>query len=112
MEDNILQNLHNSSDDAKVEFNDNTVLLFTQNNSQFKNKLIDVKFIFDSARLSESLGDKGLISSANILQIADVFHQVVFSLFLLCFQAIVRLFLPRETSEMFRHFVLTVNKTT
>ena len=33
MEDNILQNLHNSSDDAKVEFNDNTVLLFTQNNS-------------------------------------------------------------------------------
>ena len=110
MEDNILQNLHNSSDDAKVEFNDNTVLLFTQNNSQFKNKLIDVKFIFDSACLS--LGDKGLISSANILQIADVIHQVVFSLFLLCFQAIVRLFLPRETSEMFRHFVLTVNKTT
>ena len=36
---------------------------------------IDVKFIFDSARL-------GLFSSANILQIADVALQVVFFLFL------------------------------
>ena len=33
---------------------------------------VDVKFIFDSACLSTSLGDKGLFSSANILQIADV----------------------------------------
>ena len=33
---------------------------------------VDVKFIFDSACLSASLGDKGLFSSANILQIADV----------------------------------------
>ena len=39
---------------------------------------IDVKFIFDSARL-------GLFSSSNILQIADVAHQVVFLLFLPCF---------------------------
>ena len=31
---------------------------------------IDVKFIFDSARLLASLGDKGFFSSANILQIA------------------------------------------
>ena len=36
---------------------------------------IDVKFIFDSARL-------GLSSSANILQIADVTLRVVFLLFL------------------------------
>ena len=36
---------------------------------------IDVKFIFDSARL-------GLLSSANILQIANVTLQVVFLLFL------------------------------
>ena len=36
---------------------------------------IDVKFIFDSARL-------GLFSSANILQIADVALRVVFLLFL------------------------------
>ena len=36
---------------------------------------IDVKFIFDSARL-------GLFSSVNILQIADVAPQVVFLLFL------------------------------
>ena len=35
---------------------------------------IDVKFIFDSARL-------GLCSSANILQIADVALRVVFLLF-------------------------------
>ena len=35
---------------------------------------IDVKFIFDSARL-------GLFSSANILQIADVTLRVVFLLF-------------------------------
>ena len=39
---------------------------------------IDVKFIFDSARL-------GLFSSANILQIAHVALQVVFLLFLPCF---------------------------
>ena len=39
---------------------------------------IDVKFIFDSARL-------GLFSSVNILQIADVAPRVVFLLFLPCF---------------------------
>ena len=39
---------------------------------------IDVKFIFDSARLR-------LFSSTNILQIAVVAPRVVFSLFLPCF---------------------------
>ena len=39
---------------------------------------IDVKFIFDSARL-------GLSISANILQIADVALRLVFLLFLPCF---------------------------
>ena len=39
---------------------------------------IDVKVIFDSARL-------GLFSPANILQIADVALRVAFLLFLLCF---------------------------
>ena len=39
---------------------------------------INVKFIFDSARL-------GLFSSSNILQIANVTLQVVFLLFLQCF---------------------------
>ena len=39
---------------------------------------IDVKFIFDSARL-------GLFTSANILQIADIALRVVFLLFLSCF---------------------------
>ena len=62
------------------------VLLFIQNNSWFKNiaktclppRSIDIKFIFDSARL-------GLFSSANILQAADVALRVVFLLFLPCF---------------------------
>ena len=45
---------------------------------------IDVKFIFDSAFLSASLEDKGLFCPANILQIVDVVHRVVF-LFLLYF---------------------------
>ena len=65
---NTLQDLHNSSDDMKVEFNV-IVLLFIQSNFEFKNMLtsIDVKFIFDSACLSASLGDKGLFISANIL---------------------------------------------
>ena len=38
---------------------------------------IDVRFIFDSARL-------GLFSSANILRIADAVLRVVFLLFLPC----------------------------
>ena len=65
---NTLRDLHNSSDDMKVEFNV-IVLLFIQSNFEFKNMLtsIDVKFIFDSACLSASLGDKGLFISANIL---------------------------------------------
>ena len=46
---------------------------------------IDVKSIFDSARLLASLGDKGSFSSANILQIVDVVRRVVFLLFMLCF---------------------------
>ena len=64
---------------------------------------------------SASLGDKGLSSSANILFILiNVVRRVVFSLFLLCFQPRVRLFLPRETCEMFRHFstLLCTLKTT
>ena len=44
----------------------------------YLHRFIDVKFIFDSARL-------GLSSSANILQIADVALRVVFLLFLSCF---------------------------
>ena len=55
---------------------------------------IDVKFIFDSACLSASLGDERFLSSANILQIADVVGR-----------AKVCLFLPCETSKKFRHFV-------
>ena len=46
---------------------------------------IDLKFMFDSARLSASLGDERLLSSANILQIADVVGRVVFLLFMACF---------------------------
>ena len=47
---------------------------------------IDVKFIFVSAAcLSANLGDKGLFSSANIVQTADVVRRGVFLLFLLRF---------------------------
>ena len=83
--DNTLRDHHNFSDDTKAD--SIIVLLFIQNNLWFKNKLkhaFDVKFIFDSACLSASLGDKGLFSSANILQIASVVRRDVFLLFLLC----------------------------
>ena len=88
------------------------VLLFIQNNSQFKNmakhtylhRSIDVKFIFDSARL-------GLFSSANILQIADVALRAVFSLFQPWFQLLFSLVLTLETSEMFPIFVFTTKTT-
>ena len=59
----------------------------------FLHRSIDVKFIFDSARL-------GLSSSANILQIADVALRVVCSLFLPCFWLVLRLVLFLEASEM------------
>ena len=77
---------------------------------------ITAKFIFSCLliRLSASLGDKGSFSTANRLQI-DVVRRVVFLLFLLfsqpILQLIVRLFLPCETTEMFRHFVLTTKRT-
>ena len=48
---------------------------------------IDVKFIYDSTCVSANLGDKGLFSAANVLQIADVVRRVVFLLFLLYFLA-------------------------
>ena len=64
-----------------------------------------------STCFSAGLGDEGLFSTANILQIADVVPRVVFVLFLLCFYPTVRLFLPREVSEMFRHFVLKTKTT-
>ena len=76
---------------------------------------IAAKFIFSCLliRLSASLGDKGSFSTANLLQI-DVVRRVVSLLFLLFFQPIlqliVRLFLPCETTEMFRHFVLTTKR--
>ena len=58
---------------------------------------IDVKFMFDIARL-------GLFSSANILQIVDVALRVVFLLFLSCFKLFFRLVLTLETSEMSAFF--------
>ena len=61
--------------------------------------------------LSPRLGDKGLFSTGNIPQTADVVLRVVSLLLWLCFKPIVRLFLPRETSEMFRRFVLTAKTT-
>ena len=54
---------------------------------------MDVKFIFDSARL-------GFFSSANILQIADASLRVVFLLFLPCFLLLFCLVLTLKRSEM------------
>ena len=65
---------------------------------------IDVKFIFDSARL-------GLFSYLNTLQIADVALRVVFLLFLPCFKPLFRLVLTFETSEMPAIFVFTTKTT-
>ena len=59
----------------------------------YLHRSIDVKFIFDSARL-------GLLSSANILQIADVALRVVVLLFLPCFYLFFLLVLTLETSEI------------
>ena len=42
---------------------------------------VDVKFTL----IVHLLADKGLLRSANILQIADIVRRVNFSLFLLCF---------------------------
>ena len=83
--DNTLRDLHNSLYDTKGEFNNCFIIhskiipsLKTWLKHAFLHRSIDVKFIFDSARL-------GLSSSANILQIADVALRVVFLLFLPCF---------------------------
>ena len=62
---------------------------------------IDVKFIFDSARLE-------LFSSANILQIAEVALRVVF---LPCFYPLFCLVLTLETSEMSDIFVFATKTT-
>ena len=62
---------------------------------------IDVKFSSSFACFSSSSGDKGMISSADILQI--VYIQLVFLLFLV----VVRLFrLQFKTCEIFRILVL------
>ena len=86
--------LHNSSYDTKAEVNELFYYSFkiipslkTWLKHAYLHRSIDVKFIFNSARL-------GLFSSANILQIADVALRVVFLLFLPCF----KLFLPSSYS--------------
>ena len=70
--------------------------------------------------LSASLGDKGLFSTANILQIADVVRQVVLVLFLLCFTFLVMCYVmcsailylrPKRLSLVPRSPRLTVQKS-
>ena len=63
---------------------------------------IDVKFPSSFACFSASSGEKGMISSADILQIVNIFCRVV-RVFLL-FLVVVRLFrLQFKTCEIFRH---------
>ena len=109
--DNTFWDLHNFSDDLKAEFNNELFncsfkILPCLNPSLNMLTSIDVKFIFNYL-----FGVKGLFSTANILQIADGVRWIVFLLFLLCFWAIVCLFLSLETRGMFCHFVLTTKIT-
>ena len=61
-------------------------------------------FLFDSACLSANLGDKGLFSSVNILQLVDLFLRVVFLLFMLCFQPNVRLWKGLKSLSILYHY--------
>ena len=65
---------------------------------------LDVKFIFDSARL-------GFSSSANILQTADVALRVFFLLFLPYCWLLFRPVLTLGTSEMSAIFIFTTKTT-
>ena len=65
---------------------------------------IDVKFVFESARL-------GLFSSTNILLLANVAFWVVFLLFLPCSCHVFRLVLNFGMSEMSAIFVFTTKTT-
>ena len=78
------------------------ILLQKQANSSS----IDVKPPLQLPKSGASLGDEGMFTTANILQITDVVRRVVFSLFLLCVYPVVGLFILRETCKIFRRFVL------
>lgn len=62
--------------------------------------IIDIKSWSSFACFTARSGYKGMFSVADILHIADVIHQVLFLLFLLCFQAAIQLFLLHEMREM------------
>ena len=66
--------------------------LKTWQKHDYLHRSIDVKFIFDSARL-------GLFSSANIPQIVDVALRVVFLLYLPCSYLLFHLVLTLEKSD-------------
>ena len=91
-----------------------TVLLFIQNNSQFKN-IAETSLSASMLSLSSIVYVQVLSSSANILQIADVALRVVFLLFLLCFQPLFRLVpavVPTlETSQVSAILVFTTKTT-
>ena len=67
---------------------------------------VDVKFISILHLFREiNLADKGLLRSANILQIVDVVCRVDFSLFLPCFQTIFRCETSTVSTQQFPYFV-------
>ena len=84
------------------------VLLFIQNNSQFKNT---AKTCLPPSIHQSIVRVQDLFSSANILQIGDVAPRVVFLLFLPCFQLLFCLVLTLEMSELSAIFVLTTKTT-
>ena len=105
--EHTLPGLHNSSNDAKAEFNN--CLIFIQNNSYFTNKLKHAYLHRSTsiACLSASLGEKGFCKySSNSRCRPSSCLLAGFAMF----QPVVRPFLPLETSEMFRHFVLTTTQ--
>ena len=65
--DNTLRDLHNSLDDTKAECDNRFII---HSNKFLLLACIDVKLTFNCLLLA-SLGDKGLFSTANILQITD-----------------------------------------
>ena len=98
--DNSLRDHHNPSDDVILFYHSFKIIPSLKQAKTFlpRSKVSSSSIVCLSARL----GDKGLFSTPNILQLADVFCRVVFLVFMLCFWPIVCLFLPCETSKMFR----------
>ena len=100
---------YNTLRDLRNSFISIIVLLFIQNNSQYKN--IAKTCLPPSMLVRLRQCTFRVVQLANILQIADVALRVVFLLFLPRFQFLFRLVLTLGTSEMSAIFVFTTKTT-